>query len=334
MPQPGDVSQPQPAVEDSFLDLLAETIAGLDEPARGQFLRQYFRTIAHVDLTDAQSSQYWDTILQRHRELSDGLGKKVSFKAAMLDVLASASVLRVPILMEYDELKKLQVNAATDALTGLQNRRLFSESCEKELNRAKRYGHHLGVVLIDLHKLKEVNDSRGHLEGDQVLQLAASTLRKTLRASDMAFRIGGDEFALLLPQTDLEQATTLCRRIRAQYEADVKPLRTGVAVTLDFGIAVHPEDGDQQRALVSVADQRLYSLKHAGRAGSRVIPMEVVSREPAEKEPKEPDDREAAPPTPAVRQAPVPMPQPPVPMPPQPPAAPARGKEERKWERV
>ena len=129
----------------------------------------------------------------------------------------------VPILMEYEELKKLQVNAATDALTGLQNRRLFDEYCDKELTRAKRYGQPLAIVVLDLHKLKEVNDSHGHLQGDKVLQLAATTFGKTLRASDFAFRIGGDEFALLLPQTDTEQAAVLSNRVRAQFEADLSP---------------------------------------------------------------------------------------------------------------
>jgi hypothetical protein len=118
------------------------------------------------------------------------------------------------------------------------------------------------------------------LEGDHVLQLAAATLRKTLRASDMAFRIGGDEFALLLPQTDSEQATTLCRRVRIQYENEVRPLRLEVGVTLDFGVSVHPEDGEQKRSLLAVADERLYALKHAGRAdASRVIPLESRPRE-------------------------------------------------------
>jgi diguanylate cyclase (GGDEF)-like protein len=281
MPQPGDVSQPQPSAEDSFLDLLVETLTALDETVRGQFLRQYFRTIAQIELTDVQSNQHWEKILDRHRELSESLGRKVSLKTAIIDVLASANVLRVPVIMEYDELKKLQVNAATDPLTGLHNRRFFDEACEKELNRAKRYGHTLAFVLLDLHKLKEVNDQRGHLEGDRILQLAATTLRKTLRASDTAFRIGGDEFALLLPQTDPEQATTLCRRVRSQYETELRPLRLGVGVTLDFGVAVHPQDGDQQRALLSLADERLYALKHAGRASPRVVPLEMYPREAA-----------------------------------------------------
>jgi diguanylate cyclase (GGDEF)-like protein len=275
MSQTGDASQPQPSAEDSFLDLLVETLDGLDESVRGQFLRQFFRTIAQIDFTDAQSNDYWERILLRRRELAENLGKRVSLKTALVDVLASTNFLRVPILMEYDEFKKLQINAATDALTGLYNRRLFDEYCDKELNRAKRYGHQLAIVILDLHKLKEVNDRHGHLQGDQVLQLAATTLRKTMRASDFAFRIGGDEFALLLPQTDPEQAITLCRRIRSQYEIDIRPLKMDIGVTLDFGVAVHPHDGETKSALMNLADQRLYQLKNAGHAAPRVVPLET-----------------------------------------------------------
>ena len=210
MPQPGDAAQPQPSAEESFLDLIVETLAGLEESVRGQFLRQFFRNIAQIDLSAIQSNESWQQVLERHRELTERLGRRVSLKTAIVDVLSSSNYLRVPVLMEYDDFKKLQFNAATDALTGLYNRRLFDEYCDKELNRAKRYSHNLAVVILDLHKLKEVNDRYGHLQGDQVLRLAGATLRGTLRASDFAFRIGGDEFALLLPQTDLEQATTLC----------------------------------------------------------------------------------------------------------------------------
>ena len=274
MPQPSDVPQPRPSAEDSFLDLLTETLEGLDDSARGLFLRQFFRTTAQIDLTEGQSNEYWEQILHRRLELGQAVGKRVSLKTAMVDVLASANFLRVPILMEYDEFKKLQINAATDALTGLYNRRLFDEYCDKELTRARRYGHHLAVVILDLRKLKEVNDRHGHLHGDQVLQLASSTLRKTLRASDFAFRIGGDEFALLLPQTDPEQALTICRRLRAQYESEVQPLRLGIGVTLDFGIAVYPQDGDQKSELMGLADKKLYELKQSGIPPLRTIPIE------------------------------------------------------------
>ena len=299
MPQPGESLPTQPLAEDSYLEVLAETLECLEDSVRGQFLRQFFRTIAQIDLTEAQGNEYWERILLRRRELAESIGKKVSLKTAMVDVLASTSFLRVPILMEYEEFKKLQINAATDPLTGLYNRRLFDEYCDKELNRAKRYGQQLAVVILDVHKLKEVNDNHGHLQGDQILQLAAATLRKTLRASDFAFRIGGDEFALLLPQTDSEQATTLCRRVRAQYEGDVHSLKLDPGVTLDFGIAVQPQDGEQKSVLMGVADDRLYELKNMGRRTTRVIPLTsqaprgaagseaTAQRDPASRSPKE-----------------------------------------------
>jgi diguanylate cyclase (GGDEF)-like protein len=268
MPSTGDPSKQQLPAEDAFLDLLIETLESLDRPARGQFLQRFFRSVTQLDLTEAQSLDYWEQILARRRELSESLGRPISLKTAMVDVLTSSNFLRVPILMEYEELKKLQINAATDPLTGLYNRRLFEEYFEKELNRARRYNQHLSLIIMDLHEFKEVNDRYGHQRGDQVLQAAAGTLRKSLRTSDYAFRIGGDEFALLLPQSDPEQAATLSRRVRANFEAAVQPMRLEVPVGLDYGLAMYPQDGDQKEVLIRVADERLYQLKHSNRARS------------------------------------------------------------------
>lgn len=307
MPQPGDDLQPQPSAEDSFLDLLTETLAGLEESVRGQFLRQFFHNIAQIELTAAQSNESWDLILERQRELTEKLGRRVSLKTAIVDVFSSTRHLRVPVFMEYDDFRKLQINAATDSLTGLYNRRLFDEYCDKELNRAKRYGHNLAVVILDLHRLKEVNDRHGHLQGDHVLRLAGATLRNTLRASDFAFRIGGDEFALLLPQTDSEQATTLSRRVRAQYESELQPLKLDIGVTLDFGVAVHPQDGDQKSELIKLADKNLYELKHSGRTAPRVISLESQAhRESTTRSIPTPGPTPAPTPAPAHNSAPKP----------------------------
>ena len=252
--------------EDSFFELLAETLENLDRAASGQFLQRFFKTIAQLDLTEPASLQFWEQILDRRRELASNLGKPVSLKTALVDVLASSTYLRVPILMEYQELKKLQINAATDPLTGLYNRRLFQEQFERELNRALRHSQHLTLVIVDLHQFKEVNDRYGHPRGDALLQTAADTLRKSLRGSDYAFRVGGDEFALLLAQSDAEQAETLARRIRANFLAAIEPMQMTGALGLDYGIAVYPQDGDQTEVLMRIADERLYQMKHNQRA--------------------------------------------------------------------
>jgi diguanylate cyclase (GGDEF)-like protein len=263
MPSPGAPAPPRLPIEDSYFELLADTLESLDLPARGQFLQRYFRAIAHLDLREIQSVEIWDEMISRRRELAELLGRPVSLNTALTDVLTSSGLLRVPILIEYDELKRLELDAVTDPLTGLHNRRLFSETFEKELNRARRYSHPLGLVTLDLHRFKEVNDKHGHPRGDDVLRAAAATLKKALRTSDSAFRIGGDEFALLLPQTDSDQTLALSRRVQTVFAEMLQPLQLAVTVGMDHGLAIFPQDAEQADQLIRIADERLYRLKHA-----------------------------------------------------------------------
>jgi diguanylate cyclase (GGDEF)-like protein len=187
------------------------------------------------------------------------------------------------------------------------------------------------LVILDLHQFKEVNDRFGHPQGDLFLRTAAATLRKSLRTSDYAFRIGGDEFALLLVHSDTEQASILARRIRANFSSAVQSMQASVGLGLDYGIAVFPVDGDQKEVLVRVADQRLYEMKHRERetrtqrqtaaapGGSRAFFYPAAVSTPASM------PGQTSPPTarPAVQAGAPPT------------APPARGQgETRKWERV
>lgn len=266
MPSPGAPQAPRLPLEDAYLELLSDTLEGLEPSARAQFLQRYFRATTHLDLRENQCLQLWDEMLTRRREFSDALGRPASLKTSLMDVLSTAGLVRVPVILEYDELKKIKLNAVTDPLTGLYNRRLFAESFEKELNRARRYGLPLGIVILDLHRFKEVNDKYGHPRGDEVLRAAATTLQKALRTSDSAFRIGGDEFAVLLPQTDAAQAIALSRRIESVFAETLRPIQLAFAVTMDHGVATFPQDGDQADQLIHVADERLYRFKHANHA--------------------------------------------------------------------
>jgi diguanylate cyclase (GGDEF)-like protein len=281
MPSPGGPVAPRSPAEDAYLELLADTLEGLELSARGQFLQRYFLATAHLELRESQSVQLWEEVLTRRRELADTLGRPISLKTALMDVLSSSGLVRVPVVLEYDELKKIQRNAVTDPLTGLYNRRLFAESFEKELNRARRYGLPLGIVILDLHRFKEVNDKYGHPSGDEVLRAAATTLQKALRTSDSAFRIGGDEFALLLPQTDAAQAIALSRRIESVFAETLRPLQLNFAVTMDHGVATFPQDGDQSDHLIRVADERLYRFKHANHVRTAEEPSRSTAVHPA-----------------------------------------------------
>jgi diguanylate cyclase (GGDEF)-like protein len=318
MPQSGDPHPPRWSAEESFLELLTDTLESMDRSSRAQFLQRFFRSIAQVELAETESLDLWDQALARRRELSESLGKRVALQAALVDVLAAAGQLRLPILMEYQDLRKLQINAATDPLTSLYNRRFFEDYFEKELNRSMRYSHKLALVVFDLHRFKDVNDRFGHPQGDALLQMAAATLRKSLRTSDYAFRIGGDEFALLLPQSDTEQAAALSRRLRAAYASSIEPLNLRIPLALDYGLAVYPEDGELQEVLIRVADERLYKLKNGTRTPAPAAAPIETSLPAAVSESQ-------AKPEPAAR-------------PPAPQAAPAEpkkgGAQQRRWERV
>jgi len=263
MPSPGAPEAPRSPVEDAYLELLADTLEALDAASRGQFLRHYFHATTQLDLPESQSLEIWEEVLTRRREWTHLLGRPISLQTAITDVLTASGLIRVPVIVEYGDLKKTRLSAVTDPLTGLYNRRLFTQTFDKELNRARRYGLPLGIVILDLHRFKEVNDKYGHPRGDEVLRAAAITLQKALRTSDSAFRIGGDEFAVLLPQTDAVQAIALSRRIEAVFAETLRPIQLEFAVTIDHGVATFPQDGDQADELIHVADERLYGRKHA-----------------------------------------------------------------------
>jgi diguanylate cyclase (GGDEF)-like protein len=316
MPNSGDPNTQRWSVEESFLELLTDTLDNLDGPARGQFLQRFFRSIAQVDLSETHSLEFWEQTLVRRRELSESLGKKVALQSALVDVLTSANLLRLPILMEYEELRKLQINAATDPLTGLYNRRFFDDYFEKELNRSNRYSHRLALVVFDLQRFKAVNDRYGHQQGDLVLRMVAETLRKSMRTSDYAFRLGGDEFALLLPQSDPEQAAALSRRLRAAYAAAIESLHMDVPLALDYGLAIYPDDGDLKEVLIRVADERLYQLKNGSQAAG---PAAVAAETPRPERARGPQPQPAA--GPSVEQPPSPRPE-------------SLTENRRRWERV
>ena len=268
--------------EAPLVELLIETLAGSAPDVAAPFLHRFFKALVHIELSEQQCQKFWDETVERRRALVEELKAPVSLRMVVLDVLTRANLVRKPILVEWEDLKRLQINAATDDLTGLYNRRLFGENFSKELNRAKRYSAQLSLVLLDLHRFKEVNDRYGHMMGDKVLKAAAGTLLKSVRSSDSAFRIGGDEFALLLPEADLEQANILARRVRSNFEAAARPFGLDLPVSLDFGIATFPEVGQTEEALLQQADTRLYQLKEAVRTGVGIPPEMMAPEEPAE----------------------------------------------------
>lgn len=162
---------------------------------------------------------------------------------------------------------RLELLSKTDGLTGLLNRRALMEQLEYEIDRARRYGSELSVILCDLDNLKEINDTHGHLAGDTTLQLLSAAVRNTLRSVDIAGRYGGDEFLLIVPQTSVIGALSMAEKIRAAVEKTKVRLegKKQIAISLSIGVAglgPLPEDMDR---LISRVDAALYISKNTGR---------------------------------------------------------------------
>src|SRR5207244_4074721 len=162
--------------------------------------------------------------------------------------------------------ERLRQLAVSDPLTGLANYRQLTYAIDAEIKRFQRTERPFAVVLLDMDGLKKINDSHGHLVGSLALCRVAETLFGSCRAMDTAARFGGDEFAVVLPETDDAAAWHVARRIAERVARDGEKPPLSVSV----GVAVYPRDGDSQESLLSAADRSLYDSKARRRAKARV----------------------------------------------------------------
>jgi diguanylate cyclase (GGDEF)-like protein len=183
----------------------------------------------------------------------------------LLEYLAGQAVVSIENASLHETVER---QAVTDELTGLANVRAFTSILDREIERRRRFDHPVGLVMIDLDDFKRVNDTYGHQQGDEVLAHVAWVLRDVSRDLDTVARYGGEELAVVLPQTDGSGAAQLAERMRRAIESLRIP-RVGVSgtieVTASFGVASVPENGVDRNALIAAADAALYAAKTGGK---------------------------------------------------------------------
>ncbi len=208
--------------------------------------------------------------------LRDSMPERLMAIAAILFMIVAYRSLRITnhfvqhshsLSYELQKAKEqAETLARTDFLTGMNNRRSFYDLCETPFRLARRHGQDLAVILFDIDRFKKINDAHGHAVGDEVIRSLARIVASTGRESDVAGRVGGEEFAILLPQTNAKNAQELAERLREQMEQSVVHLDHGeVKFTASFGVVQMGAGCESLEALVAAADGAMYEAKERGK---------------------------------------------------------------------
>ena len=265
-------------------DIGRELLAGL-EPEAGQPLPQRRPSTAQLELV-------WGMALPMRARIAGGSDidfvgvisiarRDREFTEQERDLFAYLAGQATLSIENVDLHETVQQQAVTDELTGLFNVRQFHSRLDNEIDRAERFGTPLSLVMLDIDKFKSVNDSYGHQQGDRVLVEVARVLRRLSRDVDLPARYGGEEMAVVLPQTDLAGAEQGAERMRAAIEGmQIQRLDGGglLPITASFGVASFPGQAGDKTALIAAADAALYRAKRGGRNRVERAEAEAAAR--------------------------------------------------------
>ena len=234
--------------------------------------------LADLSVPEARARVTFERLREHQARMRAALGQSVGLKTAAMDYLErlefALNVKEEEHALTYAQLTQM---AFQDQLSGLANYRYFTRRLKEEMKRAQRYRRLLSLLMLDLDRFKEFNDTHGHLAGNRALEHVSGVLKAEARETDLAARYGGEEFVVLMPETAKHDAMALADRIRASLERSPVELPEAgpQQITASVGLATFPRDAPDADALLASADQALYAAKAGGR--NRVSPFRPAS---------------------------------------------------------
>lgn len=224
--------------------------------------------LTHLPFEESDARRHWEAILKHRRSLTQALEREVGLRVAALDYFVNVNrQLTSPRIIDLSMAERQEPTSPVDVLTGLWNARHFLAALQKESRRAKRYTLDLCVLYLDIDDFRQINERHGDLVGDILLREVAILLKNRIRDIDMAARLAGEEFGLILPETERMGAFLVAERIRKEVERhflrrdiDGRP----ISMTSTVGIAKYPEDATTADRLVQRAEEAMHQAKARG----------------------------------------------------------------------
>ena len=241
-----------------------------------QVISCIFQILTNLDLSPAEAEDHWQKVVDHCHGLSSSLGREVNLRTAVCDYFCSINKsLHNPKIIEIHLFEKTAKSSTFDSLTGLLNRNAFDDALEREISRAKRYDSNLSLLFLDLDGFKQVNDSFGHMAGDEVLKKVAQIIMTEKRSEDIAARYGGEEVAILMPETGKAEGWLLGERVRKRLEEAIITYEDqAIKITLSGGLASYPIDANDGTPLLKNADKAMYRAKSFGKNNISLYSMD------------------------------------------------------------
>jgi len=244
--------------------------------ANEKALNRFGAGIINLPITDLIQTDKWSTIYKNLCDLNKVENIKIKHDEYIYEISGffikpEADLCKGKIQFVLRDITDEVKLYTTDPLTGLYNRRFFNEFLNKEMESCKRYGRRLSIAILDIDNFKALNDTYGHATGDDVLKSLAKTMLDNVRTADTVNRYGGEEFIIVMPETDRDTATAVIDRLRERISTEQISVegKGSICITISAGVASCPEDADSPIDILIMADDRLYKAKRDGK--NRVV---------------------------------------------------------------
>lgn len=248
-------------------DAFIRKVDALYSDQGSEVLQTVFKLLAGLDIPNGGCEEHWKRALRHRQNLIHQLNRDVDITTALSDYLQTTTdFLQHPRLIEATQYENVVHETIHDKLTGMFNRPYFDEAYSQQVSLAKRYQHDLTIIFLDIDNFKDINDTFGHMAGDEALKKIASAIEQEKRDSDIAARYGGEEFVLLLTYTNSVSAFIFAERLRKKIESlEFNYHDRLIKLTVSGGIASYPFHSQDPQKLLQMADNAVYLAKGAGK---------------------------------------------------------------------